>query len=96
MRRLFWGLLWLAGTCFSGAVHADEVEQGFSTLWEVLSNRSREVRWFEVHELGLAEHGVSFIADDHNVPRLLPIEVVQRAKALGEEIIAGKIKVPDR
>jgi len=47
-----------------------------------------------VHELGLAEHGVSFIANEHNVPRLLPLEVVQKAKALGEEIVAGKIVVP--
>lgn len=49
-----------------------------------------------VHELGLAEHGVRFVADENNVPRLLPIEVVQRVKALGEEIVAGKIQVPDR
>jgi basic membrane protein A len=49
-----------------------------------------------VHELGLAEDGVSFIADEHNVPRLLPLEVVQRAKAIGQDIIAGKIVVPDR
>ncbi|HEY5944214.1 MAG TPA: BMP family ABC transporter substrate-binding protein [Kofleriaceae bacterium] len=49
-----------------------------------------------VHELGLAEHGVSFIADEHNVPRLLPPEVVQRVKALGEDIVAGRIKVPEQ
>ena len=49
-----------------------------------------------LHELGLAEHGVSFIADEHNVPRLLPPEVVQRVKALGEDIVAGKIVVPDK
>jgi basic membrane protein A and related proteins len=49
-----------------------------------------------VHELGLAEHGVSFIADEHNVPRLLPPDVVQRVKALGEEIVAGKIVVPEQ
>ena len=49
-----------------------------------------------VHELGLSEHGVSFIADDHNVPRLLPREVVLRAKALGQDIVAGKIVVPDK
>jgi basic membrane protein A len=47
-----------------------------------------------IHELGLAEHGVSFVADEHNVPRLLPMEVVQRVKALGEDIVAGKIVVP--
>jgi basic membrane protein A len=49
-----------------------------------------------VHELGLAEDGVSFIANEHNVPRLLPPEVVQRVKALGEEIVAGKIVVPEQ
>jgi basic membrane protein A len=49
-----------------------------------------------LHELGLAEDGVAFIADERNVPRLLPLDVVQRAKALREEIIAGKIAVPDR
>jgi basic membrane protein A and related proteins len=49
-----------------------------------------------VHELGLAEHGVRFVADDNNVPRLVPIEVVQRAKALGEQIVAGTIVVPDK
>jgi len=49
-----------------------------------------------LHELGLAEHGVTFVADDRNVGRLLPLEVVQRVKALGEDIVAGKIVVPDR
>jgi hypothetical protein len=37
---------------------------------------------------------VTFVADEHNVPRLLPPEVVQRAKALADEIVAGKIQVP--
>lgn len=49
MRKLFWGLLCLAGTCFSGAVRADEVEPGLATLWEVLWHQSgtptRVVRW---------------------------------------------------
>ena len=49
MRKLFWGLLCLAGTCFSGAVRADEVEHGLATLWEVLWHQSgtptRVVRW---------------------------------------------------
>ncbi len=49
-----------------------------------------------VHELGLAEHGVTFVADEHNLGRLLPPEVVQRVKALGEKIIAGTIVVPSR
>jgi len=46
-----------------------------------------------VRELGLAEHGVGFVTDDHNRD-LLPIEVVQRAKMLGDQIIAGTIQVP--
>lgn len=48
-----------------------------------------------LHELGLAENGVTFVADERN-QHLLPIDVVQRVKALREDIIAGKIKVPDR
>lgn len=47
-----------------------------------------------LHELGLAENGVTFVADERNVGRLLPPEVVQRVKALREDIIAGKIVVP--
>ena len=47
-----------------------------------------------MRELGLAEHGVTFVADERNQGRLLPLEVVQRAKALREEIITGKIVVP--
>ena len=46
-------------------------------------------------ELGLAEHGVGFVADERNRD-LLPAAVVQRATALRDEIIAGKIAVPDR
>jgi basic membrane protein A len=48
-----------------------------------------------MHELGLAENGVGFVADERN-RNLLPIEVVERARKLGEEIIAGRIVVPDR
>jgi len=48
-----------------------------------------------LHELGLADHGVGFVADEHN-KQLLPIEVVEQVNALGDEIITGKIKVPDR
>jgi basic membrane protein A len=44
-------------------------------------------------ELGLAEHGVGFVADERNRP-LLPIDVVEKVHVLGDEIIAGKIKVP--
>ncbi len=48
-----------------------------------------------VHELGLAEQGVGFVADERN-RRLLPIDVVNRAKKIGDEIIANKIVVPDK
>jgi basic membrane protein A len=48
-----------------------------------------------LHELGLAEHGVGFVADERN-QALLPPDVVTRVKRLGEDIIAGKIQVPDR
>jgi basic membrane protein A and related proteins len=44
-------------------------------------------------ELGLAEHGVGFVSDERN-RLMLPIDVVEKANALGEQIIAGKIKVP--
>ena len=51
MSKLFWGLLCLAGTCFSGPVRANDVEQGLATLWEVLWHQSgtptRVVRWEE-------------------------------------------------
>jgi basic membrane protein A len=46
-----------------------------------------------MHELGLAEDGVAFVADDRN-RHLLPPEVVQQARAIAEQIIAGKIVVP--
>jgi basic membrane protein A len=46
-----------------------------------------------VHELGLREEGISFVADDRN-RALLPIDVVQRVRGLGEQIKAGKIAVP--
>ena len=48
-----------------------------------------------IHELGLADKGVGFVADDNN-RLLLPIDVVEKVNALGDEIIAGKIKVPDQ
>lgn len=46
-----------------------------------------------VHELGLAENGVGFVADEHN-RALLPLEVVQRVKLIGDQIVAGAIQVP--
>ena len=48
-----------------------------------------------IHELGLAEDGVAFVADERN-RHLLPPEVVQEARAIAEQIVAGKIQVPDR
>ena len=48
-----------------------------------------------LHDLGLAEQGVTFVADERNA-HLLPIDVVQKVKALRDEIIAGKIQVPER
>ncbi|MGN6108444.1 MAG: BMP family lipoprotein [Kofleriaceae bacterium] len=46
-----------------------------------------------VHELGLAEQGVGFVADERN-RALLSIEVVARVNKLREEIVAGAIQVP--
>ena len=46
-----------------------------------------------IHELGLAEGGVGFVADERNA-HLLPIEVVAKVNELREQIIAGKIQVP--
>jgi basic membrane protein A len=48
-----------------------------------------------LHELGLAEHGVGFVADERN-RTLLPIDVVDRAHAIADEIVKGTIRVPDR
>jgi len=48
-----------------------------------------------LRELGLAEKGVGFVADERN-RHLLPIEVVTRVRALSAEIVAGTIRVPDR
>ena len=51
MRKLVWGLLCIAGTCFWGTVRASEVDHGLATLWEVLWHQSgtptRVVRWEE-------------------------------------------------
>jgi basic membrane protein A len=46
-----------------------------------------------IQQLGLAEGGVDFVADDDNRDRLPP-EVVGRARELAAEIVAGKIQVP--
>jgi basic membrane protein A and related proteins len=46
-----------------------------------------------IHELGLAEDGVTFVADERN-RQLLPLDVVQKVNKLRAEIIAGTIQVP--
>jgi basic membrane protein A len=46
-----------------------------------------------MHELGLREHGVGFVARD---PALLPPEVRARAIEIERDIIAGKIEVPEQ
>lgn len=48
-----------------------------------------------LHELGLAEDGVAFIAEDKN-RHLLPIEVVAQVNKLRDDIIAGRIEVPSQ
>jgi basic membrane protein A len=48
-----------------------------------------------LHELGLAEDGVAFVANESN-QHLLPIDVVTKVNKLREQIIAGQIGVPDR
>lgn len=46
-------------------------------------------------ELGLAEDGVGFVANDDNA-RLLPPEVVARARRLAADIAAGRVEVPSQ
>jgi basic membrane protein A len=48
-----------------------------------------------IRELGLAEEGVAFVYDQRNRDKI-PAEVVAKVRALGREIIAGQIEVPDR
>ncbi|MDQ3365373.1 MAG: BMP family ABC transporter substrate-binding protein [Myxococcota bacterium] len=48
-----------------------------------------------LHELGLAEEGVGFVAEEKN-RHLLPLEVVTKVRKLREAIIAGTIEVPFR
>ena len=48
-----------------------------------------------LHELGLAEKGVGFVADERN-RTLLPIEIVNKVRSISDEIVAGRIQVPDR
>jgi basic membrane protein A len=46
-----------------------------------------------IHEHGLADHGVGFVADEQN-RRLLPLDIVRQVDALRDDIVAGKITVP--
>jgi basic membrane protein A len=48
-----------------------------------------------LHELGLADKGVGFVSDERN-RELLPIDVVEKVNELGQQIIRGKIQVPDK
>ncbi len=48
-----------------------------------------------MRELGLAEHGVGFVADERSA-RLLPLDVVERARVISDAIVAGKIHVPEQ
>ena len=48
-----------------------------------------------VHELGLAEDGLGFVSDERN-RHLLPLDVVQKVKQLGDQIIKGTIQVPSQ
>ena len=46
-----------------------------------------------IYQLGLAEHGVDYIYDEHN-RSLIPDSVRARVEALRQDVIAGRIKVP--
>jgi len=46
-----------------------------------------------IHELGLKENGVGFVSDERN-RNLLPLDVVQQVRKLGDQIVAGAIQVP--
>jgi len=47
-----------------------------------------------VYQLGLKEGGVGYVFDEHN-QALIPAAVRARVERLREEIVAGRIKVPD-
>ena len=46
-----------------------------------------------MHDLGLAEHGVGFVSDEHNRD-MLPMDVVEKARAIEDKIVRGEIAVP--
>ncbi|MEO8554585.1 MAG: BMP family ABC transporter substrate-binding protein, partial [Kofleriaceae bacterium] len=43
-----------------------------------------------IHELGLKEDGVGFVSDERN-RNLLPLDVVQKVRQLGDQIVAGTV-----
>lgn len=76
MKKLVLGLLCLAGSGFSGAARAGEVEQGLATLWEVLWHQSgtptRVVKWEE--DIRVRVYGVN--ASAHREYTLAAIRAV--------------------
>ena len=48
-----------------------------------------------IHELGLADNGVGFVADARNADKLPP-SIAAKARAIVDDIIAGRIEVPSR
>jgi len=47
-----------------------------------------------IYQFGLAENGVGYVYDEHN-RALIPDSVRARLEGLRQQIIAGKITVPD-
>ena len=64
-------------------------------VYDVIRDVQRGAFASGIHELGLADDGVGFVADDHNL-RLLPEPVRAQARALVAEIVAGTITVPSQ
>jgi basic membrane protein A len=53
-------------------------------------------RWTSgIIELGLAERGIDFVANEQN-RNLLPADVVAKARRIAEQIVAGAIRVPSQ
>jgi basic membrane protein A len=48
-----------------------------------------------LHELGIAEQGVTFVSDEHN-RNMLPLPTVAKVHALADQIVKHEIQVPDR
>ena len=49
-----------------------------------------------IREGSLADKRVTFVADEHNSGRLLPIDVLEKAKLISQQIVDGKIAVPSQ